>query len=29
MHMAPSSGHALLNLNLSFKLILMRFEVVF
>ena len=29
MYIAPSSDHALLNLNLPFKLILRRFEVVF
>ena len=29
MSIAPSSGHEWLNLNLPFKLILMRFEVVF
>ena len=29
MYIAPASGHALLNLNLPFKLILMRFEVCF
>ena len=28
MYIAPSSGHILLNLNLPFKLILKRFEVV-
>ena len=29
MYIAPSSGHALENINLPFKLILLRFEVVF